>query len=448
MNRRTLALITMLAAVLFAGACAGPNKLARQSHEALAKGDLHKAYEKALKAVQKDPQNAAARAAYTEASARVADDYIARVRAQAAADTVRAADLALDFRDFRASVAAHGSPLPSNPAYEDDEDMILASAARTMDRHGRAAMADRRPKEAWHDFARALAYVPDDTAIAKRQSDAWRAAHARVALLPFEDGVSVRGLSQEIADEMDERVGAKVGELTFTDFVDGQSVDQVMTVAQAGHLGREDALALGRKLGADRVVTGRFAGMRSNNDFKDMTIPIYRKVESKNDAGEKIVRWVESSLHVVTREREVTVNWEYSVLDVKTGAVLMQRTKPAVAAACIVWTDYRPEGDCDLYALLPPDVRKNDSARAKRVDDQWQERVGTWTLPTLLVKARDERNRSKWSNNYRREFHGVESRRHPVWLGELPAESDLAFVALDDAWRDVFAGLKELDARD
>jgi hypothetical protein len=35
-----------------------------------------------------------------------------------------------------------------------------------------------------------------------------------------------------------------------------------------------------------------------------------------------------------------------------------------------------------------------------------------------------------------------------VWLGELPAESDLAFVALDDAWRDVFAGLKELDARD
>ena len=32
-----------------------------------------------------------------------------------------------------------------------------------------------------------------------------------------------------------------------------------------------------------------------------------------------------------------------------------------------------------------------------------------------------------------------------VDLGELPGEGDLAFVALDDAWRSVYDALRELD---
>jgi tetratricopeptide (TPR) repeat protein len=448
MRIRRVALLPVLAALLLAAGCAGPAKLAQQSQEALAKGDLRKAYDKALRAVEKDPQNGAARAAYSEASARVADDYIARVRAQAATDSVRAADLALDFRNFRSSVAAHGSSLPANPAYEADEDRIVTAAAREFYRLGRAAMTAKRPKEAYRDFGTALEYVPGYADAAKRQADAYKAARSRVALLPFENAIGVRGLSQEMATQMEAHVPTQAGNMSFTEFVDGAAVENVMTVAQASRMSREDAMALGRKVGADRVVTGRYVGIRSNNDLKDLTIPIYRKVESKNDAGETLVRWVESSLHVVTREREVTVNWEYSVLDVKTGAVLLQRTRPAVAAARIVWTDFKPEGDCDRYTLLPPDVRREDSARARKVDQQWEERVGSWTLPALLVKSRDERNRSRWSTSYRGEFHGVDSRRRPVWLGELPGEPDLAFIALDGSWREVLAGLQELDARD
>ena len=445
-NGRSLLLPAL--ALLLAAGCAGPAKLAQQSQEALDRGDFRKAYDKALRAVEKDPQNQLARQAYDEASARVADDYIARVRAQAAVDSVRAADLAMDFRGFRASVAAHGSALPANRAYEADEDRIVTAAAREFYRRGRADMTAKRPKQAWRDFGTAQAYVPDYADAAKRQQDAYRAARARVALLPFEDGVAVRGLAPAIAQQLDQQVPSHTSNLHFTELAAPAAVANAMSVAQANRMTRDDALAIGRKLGVDRVVTGRFAGLRSNHDLKDLTLPVFRKIEQKNEQGEPIVKWFESSLTVVTREREVTVNWEYAVLDVKTGAVLLTRTRPAVAAARIVWTDFKPEGDCDRYALLPPDVRKTDDARAKRVDAQWQDRVGSWTLPALLIKARDERGRRQWSRDYRGEFRGVESRRRPVWLGELPGEDDLAFVALDGVWRDVVSGLQELDERD
>jgi hypothetical protein len=188
--------------------------------------------------------------------------------------------------------------------------------------------------------------------------------------------------------------------------------------------------------------------MRANNDLKDLTLPIYRRVERKNDKDETVTEWLESTLQVVTRERQVTVNWDFDVVDVRTGAVLHHRAVPASCAARIVWTDFKPEGDCDRYSLLPPDVRRSDSARAKRVDAQWEERCGTWTLSSLLVKARDGRNRARWSKDYRGEFRGTDTRRRPVWLGELPGEDDMAFVALDTAWRDVFSALQELDAKD
>lgn len=447
MSHRIRILLPIIAALALAS-CAGPAKLAQQSSEALARGDVRKAYDRAVRAIEKDPLNAQARMAYTQASGRVADDYKARVRALAAADTLGAADLVLQFRSFRNTVAQHGSPLVADGAYENDEASIVNSAAHEYYRRGRAAMVEKRPKQAWRDFGSSLVYVPDYADAYKRQQDAWRAARTRVALLPFVDGIQVRGLSQEIADQMSSQIPGHAGTLNFTEFVAGGEVEGAITVAQFSRLSAEDAVALGRRVGADRVVTGRFAGLRSNNDLKDLTIPIYHRVERKNDKDETVVSWTESTLRVITREREVKVNWDYEVIDVKSGVVLAHREVPADAAARIVWTDFKPEGDPGRYELLPPDVRKRDSERAKRVDSQWQERVGSWKLADLLKRARDDRGRSKWSRDYRHEFHGTDSRNRPVWLGELPGEDDLAFVALDDAWRPVLATLQELDATD
>jgi hypothetical protein len=448
MRIRRVALLVLFAALLLAS-CAGPAKLAQQSHEALAKGDLHKAYDRALRAVEKDPQNAAARAAYDDASRSVANDYRSRVRALAAADSVHAADLALEFRGFRTTVAQHGSSLQADEGYADEEDRILVSAAREFYRRGRAAMTARKPKEAWRNYGASQRYVDNYADVRTRQQDAWKAARSRVALLPFEDGIHVRGLSQAVAEQLDHEVaGHAGGSMNFTEFVSGDELAGTMTVAQANHMTREGALALCRRVGADRAVVGRFIGMRSNNELKDLTLPVYRRVERKGENGETVTEWLESTLRVVTRERELTLNWEFDVVDAKSGAVLSHRSLPATCAARVVWTDFKPEGDCDRYALLPPDVRRSDAARAKRVDTQWEERVGSWTLPSLLTRAREERGRARWSKEYRGEFRGVESRRRPVWLGELPGEDDMAFVALDGAWRSVLTALQELDARD
>src|SRR4051812_16890985 len=94
----------VLAALCLLG-CANANKLAQQSNKSLAHGDIRGAYDQALRAVEKDPQNQSARRAYTDASRRVAADYRARVTALAVADTLAAADLALEARRFRTEVA-------------------------------------------------------------------------------------------------------------------------------------------------------------------------------------------------------------------------------------------------------------------------------------------------------------------------------------------------------
>lgn len=438
----------LIGVAFFVASCAGPAKLARQSDEALAKGDLRKAYDKALRAVEKDPQNTLARAAYDAASRRVADDYKARVRALAAADSLGAADLALDFRSFRGSVAAHGTALVPDDAYESDEKRILGAAARTHYRYGRASLNSKRPKEAWHEFELCRRYDGWND-FERLQAKAYDAAVTRVAVFPFEDGIRIPGLSQEVAAQLDHELARRAGDMRFTVLVDPEKVTGTMTVAQANSMSREAAMALGRKIGADRIVVGRFGGMRSNNDLKDMTLPIYRRIESKDETGATITRWDEATLRVVTREREVTVNWGFDVLDTKTGAVVRHRDVPTNTAARVVWTDFKPVGDCDHYALLPPDVRRTDTARAKQVDGQWDERLGSWKLAELLKRAQSDRSsRTRWSRDYRREFRGVDSRRRPVWLAELPGEDDLAFVALDDAWKPVLATLKDLDAKD
>jgi hypothetical protein len=447
MRTRHVTILSILAAMVLAS-CAGSAKLARQSDEALAKGDVRKAYDRALRAIEKDPLNAAARSSYTAASRRVADDYKFRVRALAVEDSLGAAGLALEFRDFRGTVAHNGTLLVPDEAYEADETRLMRTAARTHYELGRASMAARRPKEAWREYE-ACMHFDGWADCEKQQLRAHKAATTRVALFPFEDGARVPGLTQEVAAQVERELFSRAGAaFRFTQLVEPENITGIMTVSQASRMNRGDALTLGGKVGADRVLVGRIAGLRSNNELKLMTIPIYRKVQYKDATGATLVRWDESTLHVITRERQVTVNWDFDVMDVKSGSVLAHRAVPSVTAARVVWTDFRPDGDCDLYSLLPPDVRRSDTVRAKRVDSEWDERCGTWTLPDLLRKSRDARVRITWSKEYRGDFRGVDTRRRPVWLGELPGEDDLAFVALDGAWRPVLATLQELDERD
>jgi hypothetical protein len=436
------------ALALLAVSCAGPAKLAQQSDEALAKGDVRKAYDRALRAVEKDPMNAAARAAYDAASNRVAADYRQRVLAAAAADTMAAANLVLTFRNFRYEVAEHGSQLAADLEFDARERRIVATAARECYRLGRADMEAGRPRSAWMHFTDCRRFDDGYADVAKRQDAAYTAAVTRVAVLPFVDGIGIPGLSQTIGSEAIAQIGRRAEQqFRFTQILDDATVQGKMTLAQIRDLSREGAIELGRKLGAQRIVLGHFSGIRTNNDMKDLTIPIYHRTVGKDPDGHDIERWEESSLRVVTRERQVTVQYDFDVIDVRTGEVLLHKQLPAETAARVVWTDFRPAEDCDHYALLPPDVRKAQPDRARKLDEQWSDRVGSWQLKDLLVKARDERSRANYNSRYRGEFLN-NTRSRPVWLGELPREDDLAFCALNELWRPVNDALKELDTKD
>src|SRR5881409_1114437 len=80
--------------------CAGPNKLAQQSEKAYGKGEVEKAYQKAGRALRKDPENRRARAAMTQAAAKIMAGRTAEIRGIAVWDTVTAAKRSLDLDSF------------------------------------------------------------------------------------------------------------------------------------------------------------------------------------------------------------------------------------------------------------------------------------------------------------------------------------------------------------
>lgn len=428
--------------------CASPAKLARQSNEALAKGDLRTAYARALRAVEKDPQNQDARGAYTAVSARVAEDYRSRVVATASADTEQAANLALEYQRFQQEVGRHQTALPPAPDYARAEHAILTSAARAHYQRGVDAMAARRPKEAVDEFTTTRLFDESYADVVSRMETARRAATVRVALLPFVDGIRVPGLSAEIADSVQRELYARAAnEFRFTQIVPAGEIERNMTVAELRNPRVEDAAELGRRLGADWVVVGRFRGMRSNDSRRPAKIQIYHSVDRKDAAGAVHTTWVAEDLPIVTRLREVTVQFELDVVDVKTGTVLAHREQSAQAGARVAWTDFRAEEHFDRYALLSPDDRRADPKRAKAADDGWRAEVGSWDLKDFLRRSREQRDRSQYASRYRGEFY-ADTRQTPVWLAELPSENDMAFVALRNVWRDVHATLKDLDAKD
>jgi len=109
--------------------CAGPNKLAEQSEKAYGKGELEKAYQKAARALQKEPENRRARAAMTQVAARLVDERQAEIRGLAIRDTVAAANRALALDAFRTELTDYRIILPADPEFDRDETQILIGAA-------------------------------------------------------------------------------------------------------------------------------------------------------------------------------------------------------------------------------------------------------------------------------------------------------------------------------
>ena len=434
-------------ALSLAAGCAGPTKLAERSEEKLAGGQQWRAWELATRALDKEPGNARARAAASAAAVTIAQDWHQRIRALADADSVAAAEQVLEFAAFRAGSVRYAA-VQVDPGYPREEQLLRGAAARLHYRTGTADLDSRRPKRAYLHFTETERFSPGYRDAARLANRAYEQAITRVAVLPFRTSSATAGLGREVAagwrDELARRVVPP--EVQFTRLLGSDPVEQAMTVSQLGGLSRSEALRLGRKAGAERVVWGSIGGVQSDTRTHVFTDVIARRIAEKDGEGHETTRWVDVPIEVVARVRTVTVPVEYEIAETRGGATLAHQSLERSTSARVVWTSYAPEGDLGSYALVSETLRAADPERAKRVETRWKSVCGE---KTTLREVLEARRSTRSPGRYRRDvLPRFISGAAFVFLEDLPPVDDLAYAALAGGWKPLQEDLVRLDAAD
>jgi len=448
MNYRYRIPMGLVLLAFLAASCASPGKLAQKSEEALGAGQEQKAYDLAKRALDKDPSNARAQAAMASAAQALANDWKGRIRSAADIDSVTAADLTLQYDAFRLETVRYRVSLTPDPVFAEEETAVRNAAAVRMYRQGEADLADGHPKDAYWSFQECRKYVPDYRDVDLRADAAFEQALTVVAILPFTNETDVTGLTQELNDYIQAEVDRRIvsGPFEFTRLVSPEEIHDHMTLSQLQHLSPEEARELGRTLGADRVVRGRIYGASSDTRTDSYGETIYRKVTEKDEDGTEIVTYVDESFSAILRERKVKVSYEMEILDTEGYDTISRRRDTEEVVARTAYSEFTPTGACDNYCLLPPAAKKNSPDRWKRSNERWSNTFGTWTLPKFLEQTKNHSKRTRYTQNYRKEFYTPTVSR-PVFLDDLPGEDELVMIALQNVWEPVYAMLRESDAK-
>ena len=442
---RSRLFVVLLITASFALSCAGPNKLAQQSEKAYGKGEVEKAYQKAARALRKEPENRRARAAMTQAATRLMDERRVEIRGLAASDTVAAAKRSLALDSFRGELTQYRIVLAPDPEFDRDEDAIRLAAAGIAYREASSDLDEGSPKHAYDGFQLAHAFEPRYRDVTGRIQQAYDEALPRVAFLPFANETDLSALSKEFADRAYAELARRTSspDFRFTDLLPRERVYELTPVSLLANVSRRAAARIGRELGADRIIVGRFFGMRSNTNTGNFSQAIFQKTTDKDEAGKTRERYVERTIQVLTRDRELTVGFEYEIVDVEDGRAIVGNSGTLRAAAHAIFTSAPIEGDEDDYCLVPPDMKKDDSKRADRIESEWGERCGDWTLSQLIQRSRKERARG-YESRYQDDW-GLQANNRAVFLGDVPPEGELAKLAFCQVLEPVTRTLKELD---
>ena len=89
--------------------CAGPAKLAEKSEQMLAGGQNGRAWELAIRALDKDPGNTRARSAAAAAGNAMARDWEQRIHVLAQSDSMAAAEQVLELNGFRVNAVRYAA---------------------------------------------------------------------------------------------------------------------------------------------------------------------------------------------------------------------------------------------------------------------------------------------------------------------------------------------------
>lgn len=442
---RIAVLILLLA--FAAGACASARQLARRSAVALQGGDVKSAYDWAKKSLDKDPANTQARAAMHEAVQLLAADWKARIHNLADADTVLAAREILRYTDFRSEAGAYRAPVDPDSVWSRDERQMRTSAGRLLFEDGDRSLERGRPKKAYDQFLESSLFDPRRAELDDRIADSYQAALTRVAILPLENETGRAGLAGELTTYWEDQLEGKVHapEFRFTRLIPPLSVRGALEGRR--HLEREDAIRIGRKLGAQQVLWGRVYGLESDthtNTFRDF---IYRRTTFRDTSGRTAERYESIPFEAITREREVTVSIEMELISLDAGRTVYLQEGSREHRARTAYSSFQPQGSCDDYTLVPKVAGAHDLQRARQAEQSWKaEMPGEVKLSTFLDKARRERGRRRYQPEYREWFYP--GAQPWVFLDDLPPAGDLAFAALIPEWKPFYDALRRLEAVD
>ncbi len=434
-------LITALSAL----SCAGPEKLTKQSEKAYSEGNVEKAYQKAARALRKEPTNRHARAAMTQAAAQLMNERETEIRGMAVRDTVAAAKRSLDLDSFRAELMEYRVILPPDPDFDRDEAAIRTGAARVTYEDAVDALQSGAPKRAYDGFQLAKEFRAHYRDVSRRIDQAYEEALPRVALLPFANETDLPELSKEFSDRAYSEIARRVSGngFRFTELTPRERVYQSVPMAAMDHMGPRNAARIGKDLGVDRVIMGRFFSLRTKTNMSAFPQAIFYKTVEKDDKGVSHERYSERAMIVLTRDRDLTVGYEYSIVDVHDGIAIAGNTGTIHASAhAILASAAVGGGDPNDYVLLSPEMEQRDPDGAKRVRAEWQDRCGDWKLSEVIARSR-------------RESRGYESRYHDDWvlrsngvavfLGELPSEAELVKYAYGQVWEPLADTLHDID---
>ncbi len=419
----------LLAIPLLINSCSGPSKLTQKSEEKLAGGDAWRAWQLATRALDKEPGNPRARAAATAAGASIAEEWQRRMHALAETDSMKAAEQALELAEFRENAARYAT-IPVGVGWSAEDMALRNMAARVHFQRGREAFDSARPKKAYAEFTDAERFVSDYRDVAKRADRALGQAITNVAVVPFRARSAEPSFGVQVAQAWREDLVQELAPPTarFTRVLGGDAIERTMTLSQLEDVSREEAIRLGREMGANRVVWGTVGAVKSStrlNLFKDT---VCRRVVLKDATGRESAQWVDVPIEVVARVRDVTVGVDYEVIAIKGGATLARRHIDRSTSARVVWTSYQPEGDPSSYSLVSETVRAENPNRARDVESRWKSVCGD---ATTLVQVLEARRTTKSSGQYAREvLPRFVAGAAFVFLEDLPPVEDLALATL------------------
>jgi hypothetical protein len=437
----------LLLALTLALGCAGPSKLAERSEDKLSQGQMWRAWTLATQALDKAPGNQRARAAAEAAASAIAADWRRRIGALASTDSLAAAEQVMEFVAFRTG-AANYVTVPIDDAWARNEQALRMGAARAHYRDGADDLKTKRPKAAYRHLVEAERFWPGYRDAAALAGRALEQGLTRVAIVPLRSASRTHAVGREVAASWRGDIVEHLSPASayFTRLLPSEDVERAMSVSDLGGLTRDQAIRLGRKAGAQRIVWGSIGEVDSKSGVQFFSDKVARRITERETDGGTTTRWIEVPIEVIARTRTVDVDLEYEIIGTRDGATLARRHDTRTMKARVVWTAYTPEGSPDTYSLVSEETRVGDPERAKQIETRWKAVVGEGTTLAQVLDAK--RASVRQPSDTRQVLARLMAGAAFVMLEDLPPTQELAFGALAGGWQPVHQDLLRLDAVD